>query len=351
MSGNGTGPAPSLSCDEINLLIQHYLQEVGYEHAAFAFACESKIPLKPIARRPVPSGSLVYLVQKGILFSHIETAAESVIQAPSTIHSQILKASQEIRCSEEAFQEAIEQSRKIRISGETSCFYLDDRSSLKLVAHSKSVVYIAWSKKDNRLATASMDGIIAVWLCDGEKRRIGDHPLVLRPEMTPPDVTYISWSTDGQILAVGMYCGTLLLCNENLIEVAYLEICNSPITSLAFHSESTQLLISDSSGKVLLLTDRKITTQWTLPDSVVDVLWEDDTKAVAASGPVVYELHDAEPRRLFTVKTMIIQMIINVLKKFYRFVFSEYRNFSIFLEVNERRTLSVSLFQTRRGTF
>jgi ABC-type uncharacterized transport system YnjBCD ATPase subunit len=105
----------------LNNLIQHYLQEVGYEHAAFAFACESRIPEKAIARRPVPRGSLVYLVQKGILFSHIESVAESVIKAPNTIHSQMLKSSQEIRCSEEAFQEAIEQSRKKRMSGESQC--------------------------------------------------------------------------------------------------------------------------------------------------------------------------------------------------------------------------------------
>jgi WD40 repeat protein len=113
-----------------------------------------------------------------------------------------------------------------------------------------------------------------------------------------------------------MYCGSLLLYNENMIGIARLEIGDRPITSLAFHAECTDLLIADSSGKIVLLTDNKITTQWILPDSVVDVLWEDNTKGIAASGHVVYELCSAEPHHLLTVKTMIIQIVVDVLNKF-----------------------------------
>ena len=74
----------SISSDEINLLIQHYLQEFGYDHSAFAFGAESKIPLnKKIADSYVPPGSLVYLIQKGMMLSQIEKHTEELITSPS----------------------------------------------------------------------------------------------------------------------------------------------------------------------------------------------------------------------------------------------------------------------------
>ena len=71
----------SISSDEINLLIQYYLQELGYNHAAFAFGCESQIPEK-ISKRKVLPGSLVYLIQKGIMFTNMEAAAEKALDDP-----------------------------------------------------------------------------------------------------------------------------------------------------------------------------------------------------------------------------------------------------------------------------
>lgn len=70
-----------LTSDEVNVLLQRYLLENGFVHAAFAFqseACMKRNPYWQTHADRVPPNALVSLLQKALLFIHIEyhTGAE-----------------------------------------------------------------------------------------------------------------------------------------------------------------------------------------------------------------------------------------------------------------------------------
>uniref|UniRef100_A0A0N4ZKH4 LisH domain-containing protein n=1 Tax=Parastrongyloides trichosuri TaxID=131310 RepID=A0A0N4ZKH4_PARTI len=62
----------SVFSDELNYLIFRYLSENGFVHTAFAFSCESGVATSDIDYNNVPNGSLITIVQKGILYAHAE---------------------------------------------------------------------------------------------------------------------------------------------------------------------------------------------------------------------------------------------------------------------------------------
>jgi transducin (beta)-like 1 len=68
----------SLTTDELNYIVWRYLQESGLETTAFALQDESSVhELDDRLKDFVPIGSLVNLVQKGILYSEVDSLVES----------------------------------------------------------------------------------------------------------------------------------------------------------------------------------------------------------------------------------------------------------------------------------
>ncbi|XP_038983429.1 WD40 repeat-containing protein HOS15-like isoform X2 [Phoenix dactylifera] len=63
---------PMESNDELNYLVIRYLQESGFTNAAFAFGHESRINRIPIEEDLIPPGTLVAIVQKGLLYTELE---------------------------------------------------------------------------------------------------------------------------------------------------------------------------------------------------------------------------------------------------------------------------------------
>lgn len=61
----------SLTSEELNLLIFHYLQESGFTHSAFVFREETLRHYEPAGLK-VPLGALVSVVQKGLQYMEVE---------------------------------------------------------------------------------------------------------------------------------------------------------------------------------------------------------------------------------------------------------------------------------------
>ncbi|XP_010936534.1 uncharacterized protein [Elaeis guineensis] len=63
---------PTESNDELNYLVLRYLLESGFTNAAFAFGYESRINRTPVEEDLIPSGTLVAIVQKGLLYKELQ---------------------------------------------------------------------------------------------------------------------------------------------------------------------------------------------------------------------------------------------------------------------------------------
>ena len=62
----------SITSDEVNYLVFRYLQESGFQHAAFTFGYESLVHKSGINGNDVPPGSLISFIQKGLQYVELE---------------------------------------------------------------------------------------------------------------------------------------------------------------------------------------------------------------------------------------------------------------------------------------
>lgn len=301
----------SLSSDEINLLVQHYLQEFGYDHAAFAFGAESKIPLnQKIANRYVPPGSLVYLIQKGMMLTQIEKhAKESLSLSSNAINNEINSIKSSMRKLTEDNQDMLNASKLLQFSSKPNSeksdsknssrnheapdlmFHLNTQCSLFLEGHTKPVISAAWTKESDLLATASADGNTIVWKFDNENNFVYDDPIVLRPCCTSshPDITSITWCDVDDILAVGTFSGLIVLY-QGKNEVCQLSEHNSPIVSLHFARDSTLLASASTDGLIIVSDNGEIKGKWNVEPPISDVKFLSNNSLYFNSKKSVYVL-------------------------------------------------------------
>lgn len=298
----------SLSSDEINLLIQHYLQEFGYDHSAFAFGAESKIPLNTkIANRYVPPGSLVYLIQKGMMLSQIEKHAEDSVSSPSqSINNEINLIKLSLHQSSEANQDMLKATKLLQLfpkmgsdkndsnnhDNENLMFHLDTECSLFLEGHTKPVIFAAWTKESDLLATASADGNAIVWKFDNENSFIFDDPIVLSPccSSPQPDITSIAWCDIDNILAVGTFSGLIVLYQKENIIFRLSELHKAPIVSLHFARKSSLLASASTDGQIIVSKNGVVKGKWNVEPPISDVKFFTNNSLYFSSNKTVYAL-------------------------------------------------------------
>jgi len=310
-----------ISSDEINLLIQNYLQELNYDHTSFSFGCESKIPSNPIAERDVPPGSLVYLVQKGIMYAQMEAAAEEAsMQQESMFMQHLNNLKSGVRQSMEIAEELLLQTQKIKIfsPGEKpNEYYLSSQSSLFLEGHQGPVTASAWSPDSKFLATGSTDGRVILWeflRAKDELCYVNDNPVEFFPLQAligPKDITSLAWSLNGEFLAVGTFCGSIIVYQKGT-ELYRLTESLSPVVSLSFNSKN--LLISgNADGTVIYSGQNMPISKFQIEgNDLVDVLWYKNEEAFAASEKFLYKLNrNGKPQQLLRHTHNINQIVFS----------------------------------------
>lgn len=332
----------SISSDEINLLIQHYLQELGYSHAAFAFGCESQIPLKEIAKRKVQPGSLVYLIQKGIMFAHMEAAAEKALDEPSRQFAlQLSQLRANLRQSTELVDELCAATRRMKVfptpdQTEIRPFYLDNQSALFLQGHQTPAIVCAWNKTSEYMATASEAGSIIVWNFETlqNKSCIVHHASTLQRTSSkanePKDVTALCWSNYLEqkeiLLASGNFNGTISIYKRGE-EVNSISYHKTPIIELQFSHDGFDLLSAASGGTVIITSIDKtsyapaVLAHWEIKDEIVGAVWmndksitkKDNNSILIASLKNLYRARENENNLslVFTSHAPIVQLVTN----------------------------------------
>lgn len=286
----------SISSNEINLLIQQYLQELGYDHSAFAFGYESQIPQCPLVNRDPPPGSLIFLIQKGLMYAQIESAVDESIASPTNqINGPISNLMNLHKISSDMEQEVLNSTTRLHLLPkpeqlDSITYYLNDQCSLVLDGHNEGVFCAAWSSKSNFLATASIDGIVIVWYFNKGKNGIttvDDHPRILIPqpnEDKPPDVTAICWHPKEDILAVGTYSGDIVIYDKE-DEIQRINFHINPIVSLQYNATGELLVSCSSEGDVQITKQGDSLNHWKLEDgNITDCAWIDDSSIIISCG-------------------------------------------------------------------
>lgn len=325
----------SISSDEINLLIQHYLQELGYSHAAFAFGCESQIPTKEIAKRRVQPGSLVYLIQKGIMFAHMEAAAEKALAEPSVQFAHQLNLLRtNLRQSTELVDELCASTRRMKVfptpdQTEIRPFYLNNQSALFLQGHQTPALVCAWNATSEYMATASEAGNILIWNYETLQNQscIVHHlATIKRPDSKtlnePNDITALSWSSmtsDNEILlASGNFNGVISIYKRG-VEVNSISFHQTPIVELHFRDNGFVLLAASSGGTITISSidessfTHVLLAHWEMKEEIIGAEWIDENSILIASTKNLYYVKEGEgnPTSVFTASSPIVQLVSN----------------------------------------
>lgn len=310
----------TVSSAEINILIQRYFQELGYSHSAFAFGSESKIKQHEVANRQIPAGSLIYLIQKGIMFAQIDSAAHEAAGKPEELFGQELNYLRaNFRQSVEIAEEVSQSTRRTKVyhtdTAEVQPNILSYHSSLFLHGHFAPVTVTAWSEDGLNLAAGSCDGTVVVWTFDNINKSdcvVSEKTFYLNPsesEEETSDITALKWSKD--VLAVGTFNGSLSLYKNGKMSCQLIEH-NTPVITLDFIGD---VLVSGSlDGTILVSKDNAILNKYKLDGGeLTDITHIDDQKILISCGKSVYIINseENEPKQLFTSPEQIVCMSID----------------------------------------
>ena len=316
----------SISSDEINLLVQHYLQELGYTHAAFTFGCESNLP-KKFAKNHVQPGALVYLIQKGIMFANMETAAENALTEPEKLFAKQLNLLREnLYLNSELIDEISKTTSKMKVFPtsdeiEISPIFLNHQSSLILQAHKTPSLVCAWNSTSEYMATGSEGGSVVMWRYDHSTTsyqcvihhvatftvpKTDDNTVII-----PQDITALEWSSDEEapILVAGTFSGDVKLFNQEK-QILTMNCHQSPVVAIKFSSDGQNLLTVGSKGTIALISNNEITSKWSLECDISDCCWIDNERIYVVASKNVYQIVIGQnPVQIYTANEVISQII------------------------------------------
>jgi len=166
---------------------------------------------------------------------------------------------------------------------------------LELKMHQSEVFMCAWnSVYTDMIATGSGDASARIWQMGGPKASGGLGPVKLLPHGTGPkdrknkDVTTLEWSSDGTLLATGIYDGVARVWSLTGSLVHTLRGHKGPIFSLKWNKTGNYLL-SGSYDKTTIVWDVSSGTGFIKQQfedhqaPALDVDWKDDTTFASCS--------------------------------------------------------------------
>ncbi|TID14901.1 hypothetical protein CANINC_004572 [Pichia inconspicua] len=249
----------SISTNEVNYLVWRYLQEAGLELSAFALNDETHVSsLDKDYAQHVPLGSLVELIQKGILYTKMKELVslsetdtltqdqvinmnlnflQSVHELNGNVKREIIHESQTSNDSikdegtnKNESSNSTEQSKDddfIKVIKESLTF----DSSLSVSFNPINSDIVAWTQKGNTISS--------IYSLSNSKRI--DLPL----STTTKETLLISWSPDGSQLATASENGELNIWSSNGVLKSVLAMHHWPIVSIQWSPNGKYLISLD----------------------------------------------------------------------------------------------------------
>ncbi|KAI8894868.1 WD40-repeat-containing domain protein [Globomyces pollinis-pini] len=285
----------SITSDEINYLIYRYLVESGFNHTSFAFQYETAIHTLDIKGKNLKPGKLIQLLQKGLLFSQVEShinddGSEKKCIAPYHVleeHTCQIKEKKKKRKKEN--KELTSESVKV------------------LDGHRSEVFVCDWNMHHPLLASGSGDGFARIWSVPNDLTE--DVPFVELAHGNGPDssrdVTTVCWSPNGNYLATGSYDGLARIWSKTGELKNTLEKHNGPIFNVKWN-KTGDLLASVGVDKSAIVWDVRTgdaRQQFNFhTGATLDIDWKDDTTFATSSADrdiYVCQLGSLEPLKQF----------------------------------------------------
>lgn len=326
----------SITSEELNYLIWRYFQETGSQVSALALQDETRVlEFDKKYKHLIPIGTLVNLIQKGILYTESELLVgyDGTIKEEDTKHyTQDFNLAQALQVDRENCPEivakgrfALEQNMEERVQEQdqdipNSVQAKSDGEgivkSLKEVMKLNRVVNCKWNPTEsNVLACGRSDSVAKILHVDVEAQNI-IKTTDLRHPFAPNsgsgkvtnEITCLAWSPNGKEIVTGVENGELRLWN---VEGSLQNIFNfhrCPVVAIEWNANATHFITADVENVTIVwnaitgtaLQHFELRDQTSSPNESlgVDIEWIEEDKFVIP-GPqgslMVFQMDESKP--------------------------------------------------------
>lgn len=332
----------SITSEELNYLIWRYLQETGNEVSALALQDETRVlEFDSKYGKEVPLGTLVELVQKGILYTECDLLVENdgKVKPIDNIHlTQNFNLAQALQVEKEKGPNRLTDGRfALERENDSPGGKEDSEEDIKSLASYKGaeeankpngfIRTLREVRKLGKIVTSSWNPVIRSVLALGEKDsqarllHFDDHNTTIKneyelkhpfapnvvSEKATNEVTCLSWSLNGQDIVTGTENGELRLWNSEGKLRNVLNFHRSPIICIKWNSDSTHFITADVENVTIVwnavtgtaLQHFELKAQESATDSLgVDLEWVENDKFIIP-GPqgslAVYQMGENKP--------------------------------------------------------
>jgi transducin (beta)-like 1 len=283
----------SITSDEVNYLIYRYLQESGFQHSAYTFACESLIGRANINGAEVEPGSLITYIQQGLLYSEIENHITNDGKLVSGCNEpfSLLKHHS---CKQPGKDEVKSTAESAQIMLQNAEIIANEHLAV-LAGHTNEVCMCSWSPEGSMIASGSADGTCRLWnmptgmSSQASKTAGGGQPIILQhgdAMSAECDVTAISWSPNGTMMATGCSdgCGRLWDRSGQLMQL--LRGHQGPVFTTKFSPSGARLLTASVDKSVMVWNPQSGEVEGRFmvhEEPLLDADWRNDTSFASCS--------------------------------------------------------------------
>lgn len=295
----------SISSEELNYLVWRYCQESGLEVSALALQEETRVlEFDEKYNTHVPIGTLVNLVQRGILYASSELLVnedgeiqEDMLHSPIGLATALrideakhpeISAKGRFRIGNESGTPEVEepQASERILDEENNCTSperIEDKTELKDLLELGSVVTAQWSPISPLLVAVGERGSLGRIIEFGNSSTNDDpneglkilrshelkHPFALSAVSgkTSNQVTALQWSPNGEFVATGVENGEIRLWSDEGKLANVFNFHKAPILAIKWDMSSSQFISVDAESIVILWDARGGTVKRVLEPS------------------------------------------------------------------------------------
>eukprot|EP00824_Muranothrix_gubernata_P004101 TRINITY_DN15272_c0_g1_i1.p1 TRINITY_DN15272_c0_g1~~TRINITY_DN15272_c0_g1_i1.p1 ORF type:complete len:528 (-),score=79.09 TRINITY_DN15272_c0_g1_i1:606-2189(-) len=287
----------TVTSDEVNFLVYRYLQESGFQHAAFTFANEAMVSKSNINGANVPAGALVSFLQKGLQYLEVEThvredgAVEECGESFALCIPHVCKA----RDRKDALSHAAPADTLMDEDMDESVRVVSEAEVSILRGHTSEVFIAAWNPTTSQLASGSRDSTARIWNipsgpCGPVAAGVAaESSTILRhstEDKDSKDVTTLDWNPDGSLLATGSYDGQARVWTNTGELKTTLARHKGPVFSLKWNKMGDMLLSGsfDRTAIIWSAVEGRPKQEFQFHSApTLDVDWRDNTSFASCS--------------------------------------------------------------------
>ena len=290
-----------LNSSEIDFMILLYLQECGFNHSSYVFCREANIETCFSNEKIIPPGSLISLIQRGFVYSHLENDWFLNIQKNKINSIQNLTQR----------KKKIYKTVKSKILKAYKKYHISTQISQK-----KSILFCSWHPRRFQGYFSTRQSANYLFEKKGriESSTIFDQNLIIKNSKLIPtsyEITSIDFNLIGTLISTTYYNGLFVVWTETGIPLFQNSFLNRPLVESKWNENSRNIILGYLTGEI------EIWSSWYsqlllvfLPNRtfLTSLEWKDNLELISLSKDKIFSNLNFPNKKLDNIRAHNLQI-------------------------------------------